>query len=235
VLQIFSHHKCGTTWLGWLLQDLSATNDLSFFRSHLGYEKPSPSADISFLTNSTYEAVRKEMGSPGLHVIRNPLNIVLSAYHSHLKTHSVEGWPELDTQRHILQEVSFGDGLLLTIAFLESDHFYRGTPGPLYSLRNWNYADERVQTLRMEDMVLDVGNLLRLFNKSAGKELVLTDMGRFEFQNFTQRKVGEIDSSSHYRSGSAEQWRKELTAPAISYIKAHYHDLMSRFYPDALA
>jgi len=173
-----------------------------------------------------------EADSSSLHVIRNPLSIVLSAYHSHLKTHSVEGWPELETQRRVLQQVSFDEGLLLTIAFLESHHFFRGTSGPLHSMKNWNYSDQRMQTVRMEDLVVDVPGLLRSFEARTGKKLVLEDIDRFYFKNFTRRQIGEVDSSSHYRSGSSEQWKKELTAAASNYIKSHYDDLIRRFYPE---
>jgi len=234
VLHIFSHHKCATTWLGWFLHGLSEANDLTFFRSHLGYERPSPTANISFLMNADYDAIRVEAGPQSLHVIRNPLNMVLSAYYSHLKTHPLDGWPELERQRHVLQQVSFSEGLLLTIAFLESHHFSRGTRGPLCCMKNWNYSDERIQTLRMEDLVVDVRGWLRSLEMNMRRKLVLPDLHHYYFKNFTKRQVGEVDSTSHYRSGSPEQWKKELTAPAINYIKSHYGDLICKFYPEIL-
>ncbi len=236
-ITLLTHHKCGSTWVGWLINTVCELNGWTCFRSHLGNAIPSGDHDVSVLTNARYEIVREHIGPNTLHVVRNPLSILLSAYHSHLKTHPLENWPELKKQRSVLMNVSREEGVLLTLAFIESDHFYNNhTPGPLFSLRSWQFEDQRFHTIRMEDIVTNVGDLLDRFAGAVRDVQFIRPIAeQFAFESFTGRKPSIIDEDSHYRSGSADGWRKELPKSAVSYIRAHYNDVLTKFYPEALS
>ena len=81
----------------------------------------------------------------GFHVIRDPRDIVVSAYFSHLHSHPTKGWPALAEHRAKLQKVSKEEGL-----FLEMD-FRQGEFEVLY---NWNYSQPNVLELKMEDVII---------------------------------------------------------------------------------
>jgi len=206
------------------------------FQSHHGTAQPDETHDISFLSNATYSRIAGAISPPCLHVIRNPLDIIVSAYYSHRATHSEEGWPELSDQRGILAPLSKSDGFFLTLAFLERSDFYPRTLGPLASLRNWRFDDTRIRTVRMEDVVADVNTVLGSFlSENISAVMRLPESGEFEFERITGgRKPGDIDDTSHFRSGLSGAWRNELPFAIVAYVRVHFRALLERFYPDAL-
>ena len=50
-------------------------------------------------------------------------------------------------------ETTENNSVFLTLAFLEQPDINVGAVGPLYSLRTWNYSDERFPVIRMEELV----------------------------------------------------------------------------------
>jgi hypothetical protein len=231
---VLTHHKCASTFVGIYLNKVCDLNDLRMFRSNLGTARPE--FDLSLLTNATYRQIEDAIDGPAIHIIRNPLDIVVSAYYSHRSTHHLGGWPHLSDQRAILTRCSKEAGLFLTLAFLEQAEFYRDTPGPLHALRQWNFDDRRIRTVRMEDLVTDVGSLLgETLGSSMPAGVDLPAPEDFTFERITGgRRAGEVDEASHYRSGRPGSWRDELPEPIIAYVRAHFRDLLQRYYPDAL-
>ena len=178
----------------------------------------------------------RAIDAPALHIIRNPLDIVQSAYYSHLSTHPLSGWPQLEMQRRILANCSKEDGIFLTLAFLEQHEFYPRTPGPLHALRHWRFDDPRISTIRMEDLIADVNGVLgNRVLESLGKNIRLPELEEFTFERVSGgRRVGEVDDTSHYRSGLAGKWRSELPEAAIAYCRQNFSTVLERYYPDAL-
>lgn len=232
-LNLLTHHKCASTWLVGLVNRLARDNRLKYLHSHYGTAVPSREHHISLLINAIYPTVASLLDVPSFHIIRNPLSIIASAYYSHRSTHSTEGWDVLEKQRALLQSVDKTTGMLLTLAFLESAEFYPGTPGPLHGLRSWNFDDDRIATIRMEDMVKDVPGFLRRLDASLGGGLVLPAANEFSFEAVAGRRPGEINDTSHYRSGNAEGWRAELPPAIVDYVWAQFTPMMERFYPES--
>ena len=163
------------------------------------------------------------------------MSILLSAYYSHKKTHSTEDWSRLSEQRELLQHSSFAEGLLLTLAFLNSHQFSPRTAGPFLALQQWNYNDKQITTIRMEDAVTDPAAFLNHFLQLSGlQHLALPDTRQFLFERFTGRETGEVDNSSHYRSGNPNAWRTELPKFIVKYMRDEFHSFLERFYPDSL-
>ncbi|MGA8688873.1 MAG: hypothetical protein WB662_02920 [Methyloceanibacter sp.] len=90
------------------------------------------------------EIVRTLEDFVGFHIIRDPRDIVVSAYFSHLHSHATDNWPELSAYRAELQKLSKDDGLLLEMEFLRRE---------FKQLYEWDYAQENVLELKMEDVV----------------------------------------------------------------------------------
>jgi len=199
------------------------------------YSNVSPQLEnnVNFLQNASYDFIGDKIDC-GIHVIRNPLDIIVSAYHSHKKTHPLDGWPELAAQRAVLCGADEHDGMFLTLAFLERDDFDSGVVGPLHALRHWNYGDERFVTLRMEDIVRNPTEALGAALQAQSPGGRLPDPERHTFQAVAGRPPGEVDNHSHYRSGKPDQWRTSLPAAVIAYMRAHYEPLLKQFYPDSL-
>jgi hypothetical protein len=226
-----SHSKCATVWVGAYLDALAKRNGLSYLHSHYSEAMSCPKADIFFYTDALYSFASKN-GLGGYHIIRNPFSIILSAYYSYLKTHSLYGWPALERQRSVLQSVDRETGLFLTTAFLERADFYEGAVGPLYGIRTWDYFDENFITIRMEDLVRNPG---LIFKEIVGHEKILPDDNEFRFENFSGgRRVGEVSEDSHFRSGDSDEWKTVLPKGIIRYISEHFEAMLERYYPDLL-
>ena len=90
------------------------------------------------------EIVRTLGDFVGFHVIRDPRDMVVSAYFSHLHSHPTDNWPELIAYRAELQKLSKDDGLLW-----EMERIKR----VFEQLYEWDYAQENVLELKMEDVI----------------------------------------------------------------------------------
>lgn len=100
---------------------------------------------IDFLaySNANIEATRSLPPHRGFHVVRDPRDIVVSAYFSHKKSHHTDEWPELVDHRARLQCLSVAEGLLLELDFIRPffEHMY-----------TWDYEQENVLELHMEEI-----------------------------------------------------------------------------------
>lgn len=232
-IQVLTHHKCASAWLAGYLDSCAALNGLRLWATPLGAAMPPEGTGIALYGNAAYPSLARHAAG-GIHVIRNPLDLVVSAYHSHRNTHPTAGWPGLAAQQRLLREVDEASGMLMTIAFLERADFYEGAAGPLHGLRHWDFDDPGISTLRMEDMVRDAEGTLGALLRARHPGIILPPAERHSFQALTGRQPGEVDATSHYRSGQPGQWRHALPAPAVAYLRAHLEPLLRRFYPATL-
>ena len=234
---LLSHHKCASRFLSFYLQEYCRQTGLTLFESPVGLAQPSARSHISHLYNAVYSTVTPSLSVPAIHIIRNPLDIIVSAYWSHRNTHALTNWPRLQRQREILRGCGVDEGLYLTLAFLEQGDFYPDTPGPLAALRSWKFDDARVRTVRMEDMINDIDRVIgEPLTDIFGCKPDRTEPDSFTFEKLSNgRRPGEIDESSHYRSGLPGAWRSTLPEPIIVYVRSHYRELLKLYYPDSLA
>lgn len=227
-----AHHKCATNWLVKYLTDFSERNGRTIFLSHLTYADIPEDADVILQMNAVYEERLPDPHVHRVHVVRNPLDIIVSAYHSHRRTHSDLLWPELTRQRRVLEAVSDEAGLFLTLAFLERDDFHSGAVGPLHALRHWRFDDADYRTIRMEDMVAAPSTVLAPILGKVGDGLPPDH--DHSFAAISGRTPGRLDETSHYRSGTPDRWRIELPPAVVDYVRTHFEEMLRLFYPAAL-
>ena len=158
----FGIHKAATTWLIELLQDIC--NDLNLnhrhyhssqlFNQDITEEIRNNNIDFFSYTNSDYSFVEPlEMEYKGFHVIRDPRDIVVSSYFSHMNSHSTEMWPELVEYRNELKALDLSEGIFATIKHLEKLSV-DGEIIPMFkNLQNWNYSNENILEIRFEDLI----------------------------------------------------------------------------------
>jgi hypothetical protein len=150
-----SHHKCGTRWVHSICREISeivghkwtvVSNPSQFDYDITTFCQKN---EVTFLSdvNSHYSYIESlHLDYLGFHVIRDPRDILVSSYFSSLKTHSSTNWPELEVHRRKLEGLTKDEGLLLEMEFI-NDVFE--------SLRDWNYKDERILEVRIEDLMRD--------------------------------------------------------------------------------
>jgi len=149
----FGHHKCATQWIKAILADICATTHLRMFevsrieawdfadlQALVGCFRP----DVLVYSNAEIGQVRLLPRLRGFHVIRDPRDLIVSAYFSHLHSHSLTTWPRLAEHRRQLQAADKSAGLLLEMEFSRR---------VLADIADWDYDQPGVLELRMEDMI----------------------------------------------------------------------------------
>ncbi|MGB5772417.1 MAG: sulfotransferase domain-containing protein, partial [Crocosphaera sp.] len=154
LLCFFGHHKCGTQWIQGILREVC--QDMGLIYSHAySAEKfnddleefiKQKKCDIFSYTNAKCQYVEKLKNFRGFHVIRDPRDIVVSAYFSHLYSHPVEQSIRLKEERETLQKMSKHEGLIQEIEFNQ---------GTLEAIGDWNYHQENVMEIKMEDLTIN--------------------------------------------------------------------------------
>jgi hypothetical protein len=152
----FGHHKCATGWTGGTLreialhlgrtfrvvnrtQDFAAAGSLGAFVQQNGVE-------VLSYANASAEHAQTLPPHRGFHVVRDPRDVLVSAYFSHRKTHGTEGWPELVAHRRHLRAVSKHEGLLAEMEF----------SAPYFEdMLSWDYEQDHVLEVKMEDLTRD--------------------------------------------------------------------------------
>jgi hypothetical protein len=89
----------------------------------------------------------------GVHIIRDPRDIAVSAYFSHLHSHSVKEWSELEDYREKLRGMSKDDGLATEIENRKTE---------FGQLESWDYDQPNVLEISFEDMARSSYDLVLL-------------------------------------------------------------------------
>jgi hypothetical protein len=209
---------------------VASLNNVSFYNTDYTSHVRRAEAEIVFFGNSSYEAADKEdLG--GVHFVRNPLSLIISAYYSHLKTHPDDHWPELRKQRDLLQQVGRDEGMYLSATFLERTDINEGAIGPLASLRTWNYDDSRMTTVRIEDFCKRPSQTIQ--HLAPLTHFALPPDSNFTFEHFSGgRPTGVLDANSYYRSGFTEEWMQISPPALIKYVQLYYTKLLVEYYPE---
>lgn len=147
----FGHHKCATGWISLILSEICFHMGRRFLRvnqekefqgygSLAGYLRAKKTELVAY-NNAKVEHVQGLPLHRGVHVVRDPRDILVSAYFSHLHSHQTKHWPELIPHRERLQELPKDEGL-----FAEMDFSH----GQFEDMYRWNYTRKDVLELKME-------------------------------------------------------------------------------------
>jgi len=139
----FGHHKCASTWIDNILKEVAQEHGYRY-RGIVDHETPTGHGP---LTDYVETFSRDEMGTRirragidfvgaltadwsqveglppfrGVHVIRDPRDIIVSGYFSHKNSHPVDHLPHMAAHRERLRSVSKDEGLLLEMEYAASE------------------------------------------------------------------------------------------------------------------
>lgn len=167
ILAYFGHHKCASTWIASIVATVAADVGLShmvvvdeltpesrgpltdyvaaFERDQLRERADAIGADIVACVTADRQQAEALRAYRAFHVIRDPRDIVVSAYFSHRDTHPVHGLPHMQAHREALRAATIEEGLLLEMEFSKAE---------LLQMSDWDYASESVLEIKMEDLTL---------------------------------------------------------------------------------
>lgn len=163
----FGHHKCASTWIWTIINQvcreaglrhevvldhqtpsqtgpLTGARDQTFPRSDLyRYLQRRGTDFVSCITADAEQARALGPELRGFHVVRDPRDIIVSAYFSHRNSHPTEGLPHMQAHRERLQNVSKEEGLFLEMDFSAKE---------LEDLRTWDYDRPDILEVHMEEL-----------------------------------------------------------------------------------
>lgn len=157
----FGHHKAGTMWVCGVLRALCAqlgwTTSYHYSPKSFGFDLPRFLApgdvDVLLYVNADARFVDLVENLRGFHVIRDPRDVAVSAYFSHLHSHPTDGWPELVELRSELERLPKAEGLMRDLEFTRDLQTDGVALRPFECMRSWSYAQPNVMEVRFEELI----------------------------------------------------------------------------------
>ncbi len=201
---IGTHHKTGTVWLRKIFSRLSKELGLKFDSS--SKSKIPAGADIILNNHSRFSNLEEFGLFRGLHVIRDPRDIIVSGCFYHQK--STEAW--LHVKRERLNGLTYQQALLAKNSLEEKISFEMEALGrtTIKDIVNWDYKDERFLNVKYENLMSDVD--LKVFHDIfshlgfTGEVIHTALYHAYKGSLFS----GQVKGISHVRSGEARQWER---------------------------
>lgn len=219
-----THHKTGTVWMQSVLGDIARHFGVRLEGRRLG-EVPPERFDIYFNTHSDFDLASMRFPFKGLHVVRDPRDLIVSATHYHLV--SDEAWlharrPEfghMSYHEKINSFQSFDDQML----FEMENSSYRNVS----AMKVWDYGDARFMNVRYEDLMVDTQLQLfeRIFRHLGFREWAIGWCLAFAYRN--SLFSGGV-RSQHVRSGATRQWPDYFRSRHRARFEQLFGDVLSR-------
>lgn len=247
LLAYFGHHKAATTWIGNIIDQICQDSSLKYFTAAnpeifnfdiIDYVYKNKIDFINYI-NADITYVKQLQNFKGFHVVRDPRDIAVSAYFSHLYSHSTEIWPDLLEHRKKLANLPKNEGLILDIKFTECLPLYGYNLNLFSSMKNWDYSSPHIMEVKFEDLIhsphekfLEIFKFLGLFNEPEESSLISKKFlfEVIEANNFDKlsngRNKGQENINSHYRKGIVGDWQNHFTEEHKEFFKENYNDLL---------
>jgi sulfotransferase family protein len=167
LLAYFGHHKCASTLMLTVINEVCAYAGLRHahydspkmwgYKIGFGLDKAADENKLHFVsyTGADVKFLGDRNRFRGIHIIRDPRDIAISAYFSHRNSHSTEGWPELAEVRNDLLRLPKDQGILEDLKFTAKLPVDGWTTNLFDTMKEWNYESENVLEVRFEDLVRD--------------------------------------------------------------------------------
>ena len=219
---IGSHHKAGTVWMQTIFRDIAKKYRLHMESRNLG-DLPPDSYDIYFHSHSDFDFSKIKNRYKGMHIIRDPRDLIVSATHYHVK--SDESWlhikrPEFGNMTYhekINTYSTFGDQMLFEME--------NSSAREIRSIMNWDYTDKRFLNVHYEELMQD--NRLELF------ERIFRHLGFREWHIGWCLMIAYRNSlfsggvkSQHVRSGKSRQWPEYFKPPHKKRFNELFGDVL---------
>jgi hypothetical protein len=217
-----THHKTGNVWLLNIFGKICDEFGLTLYK---GMAATLPKEfHVFFRGNSHLEPAQIRAPFKGLHMIRDPRDIIVSGCFYHQK--SKEEWLHIKERRY--GGLSYQEKIN-SYQSLDDQILFEMEQAGRYCIEEilaWNYSDPAFYELKYEDLICD--EQLVLFHSVftflgfPGKAIPRLLQIAFENSLFS----GALKSTPHIRSGKIKQWKQ--------YFRSHHKARFLKLFGDAL-
>lgn len=245
-LVFFGHHKCASTWMSNIFYEIQSVTGWTI---KYGID---PSKKINVIGEATAEHAKTYTEFRGVHLIRDPRDVIVSGYYSHLNTHPTEKRPDILEFRNQIKDLPLNEGIKMEMDFSSER---------LLEMAKWDYSNPNILELRFEEftqnpdwseiftflnLTSDQSSNYRLkkfanklnnrklfpsrFNELTVPRNILNDIPqKYSFKKMSGgREKGETSVNSHYRTGESGQWQKIFNREHRTYFKEKFPGLISK-------
>ena len=212
------YHKVASKWLTKILRNIAKEYNLSF--QNCRQKELRKNTDI-FVQNHSLVNFSKLPSYKGSHIIRDPRDVIISGYFYHLWTD--EKWAHISKEefgnksyQEYLNSLKQEEGILAEIKRASKE---------IKEMVDWNYNNSNFIEIKYEDLIYQEEIIFAKifqhygFNKEA-IELSLKIADKHSFKNVAKRKIGEVATKSHLRSGRPSQWKELFSEQHKKYFKS---------------
>ncbi|MFC2175548.1 sulfotransferase domain-containing protein [Bacteroidota bacterium] len=234
-IYIFSYHKVGTKLLAKIYQEICWQWGWNFKNIPGTVKDILSEIDVAVLLHSQVRVEGLSQPFKGVHLIRDPRDILISGYLYHMRT--TEEWcineefhtgdtisyPQVPySQEHRSEEwkVSYLNGLngksyqnnLKALGQKDGILFEmeRYADWTISEMAKWNYNDPRVLELKFEDLMSDMHSVSKTmleFSELDEKQVAL-GLKIADRENILKKSEAEIDKHTHISSKNTTKWRE---------------------------
>ncbi|NOD49765.1 MULTISPECIES: sulfotransferase domain-containing protein [unclassified Ruegeria] len=222
-----THHKAMTTYFKAVLKLLALGLGVRFEDISKGPPKPETRV---FLSPHSRTPLSEIGPYRGIHIMRDPRDMIVSSYHYHLWTNEL--WAHVPdetgkTYQEKLQAAGKTEGL-----FMEIRHFIYFSRE---NLENWDLSDPDILEVQYGDLMGprrdEIYAEIFTFLGMTGRvhELGVRLMRLFEAGKRSKISATKPNERAHIRSGRSGQWKDELEPEHIAYIEQELGHILDKF------
>lgn len=233
----FGRHKCATRYVSSVLSNYAETLGLGYtslsmneyrtmdwvikqqaFRERIA--RASPYTNIIRDLLDKYQVPYK-----GFHLVRDPRDMVVSGYFSHLNSHP-ERWIFQKQHFNKIRGLPQEEGLHEEIDYsgwLEFD-----------DMLAWDTTTSHIEEIQFEQLTSSpketFARLLEFSDLPVEINVLEQIIDHFSFEKLSGgRKKGEENTTHHYRSGVAGDWKRYLSDANLRYFMDKYGSLLEKY------
>ena len=219
------HHKVGTAWFIRVLRKIARYYGLNFQCCLQSELKRNTDIFMEYTSSLDTEKLPNYVGS---HIIRDPRDVVISAYFYHLWTK--EEWAHIP--RKNLNNLSYQEYL----NFLNQEEGLlaemQGTSKEVIEeMYSWDYNNPDFFEFKYEDIIHNEEEVFyKIFkhynfhDKAIQNSIIIAE--KFNFKNQTKRQIGIIKQNSHLRSGRIGEWQELFTKEHKQQFKELFGNIL---------
>ena len=254
-IYIFGYHKSGTTLLGKVFKEICLTCGWQY-KSVAGSFDQLPSADVVFFLHSQVDFSKLPKEYIGLHMVRDPRDIIISGYLYHKRTtetwctnqnfqrekpiqypqvpnsqlHRSEVWKKEYLKRlepHSYQEKINSMDEEEGILF-EMDHYGKWT---LEDMLKWDSEKADCLELKFEDVMSNYKQeMMKIFKHCQFSESQLKFANEIaNKEDMSKMSSKTISKHKHITSANTNRWRKYFTKKIQAKFDANFDDVINKY------